>query len=100
MDKDFLLIRQMKSGDETAMDKFVRKYYPLIFRYCQYHISDRAYGSLSFGLTQTTNNDIIITVINITKGADSNEVEYYHVCQSFLNECISWLFSRWHANMV
>lgn len=44
MDKDFLLIRQMKSGDETAMDKFVRKYYPVIFRYCQYHISDRAYA--------------------------------------------------------
>lgn len=41
MDIDFLLIRKMKSGDEEAMDTFVRKYYPTVLRYCQYYTSYR-----------------------------------------------------------
>ena len=41
MDIDFLLIRKMKSGDEEAMDTFVRKYYPTVLRYCQYHIENK-----------------------------------------------------------
>ncbi len=41
MDSDFLLIQKMKSGDEHAIDAFVRKYYPMILRYCRLHIGDR-----------------------------------------------------------
>lgn len=37
MDADFLLIHRMKNGDETAMELFVRKYYPFILNYCRYH---------------------------------------------------------------
>lgn len=44
MDKDFLLIRKIKNGEEAAMDAFIRKYYPVIFRYCSYHISDVGYA--------------------------------------------------------
>lgn len=44
MDKDFLLIRKIKNGEEAAMDAFVKKYYPVIFRYCNYHISDVGYA--------------------------------------------------------
>lgn len=44
MDRDFLLIRRMKRGDEAAMESFVRLYYPLILRYCQYHIGDSGYA--------------------------------------------------------
>ena len=40
MDSDFLLIQRMKSGDEQAIDVFVHKYYPVIFRYCRLHIND------------------------------------------------------------
>lgn len=38
MDKDFFLVWKMKNGDEKSMDVFVRKCYPLILRYCRYHI--------------------------------------------------------------
>lgn len=41
MDQDFFLIQKMKKGDETAVEKFVRKYYPGIFQYCLLHIRDR-----------------------------------------------------------
>lgn len=44
MNKDFLLVWKMKNGDEEAMDCFVRKYYPVILRYCQYHLSDRVHS--------------------------------------------------------
>lgn len=44
MDRDFLLIRKMKRGDEAAMEAFVYQYYPLILRYCQYHIPDAGYA--------------------------------------------------------
>lgn len=37
MDTDFSLIRRMKSGEEDAFDRFVRKYYPDILKYCHYH---------------------------------------------------------------
>lgn len=40
MDSDFLLIQRMKNGDEQAIDVFVHKYYPMIFRYCRLHIND------------------------------------------------------------
>lgn len=39
MENDFLLIWKMKNGDEAAMDLFVHKYYPVILKYCTYHIS-------------------------------------------------------------
>lgn len=32
MDSDFLLIHRMKNGDDTAIETFVRKYYPVILR--------------------------------------------------------------------
>ena len=44
MDSDFLLIHRMKSGDESAIDAFVRKYYPTILRYCHLHIKDQGYA--------------------------------------------------------
>lgn len=44
MNSDFLLIRHMKNGDETAIESFVRKYYPDILRYCFLHIQDRGHA--------------------------------------------------------
>lgn len=40
MDADFLLLRRMRQGDEDAIEEFVRKYYPLILRYCRLHLPD------------------------------------------------------------
>ena len=34
---DFILILQMKQGNDQAFDKFVRKYYTDILAYCRYH---------------------------------------------------------------
>lgn len=34
MDEDARLIRAMHAGDDGAIDSFVRKYYPDIYRYC------------------------------------------------------------------
>ena len=44
MDSDFLLIHRMKNGDDTAIETFVRKYYPAILRYCHLHICDQGYA--------------------------------------------------------
>ena len=44
MDADFLLIHRMKNGDDTAIETFVRKYYPMILRYCHLHIKDHGYA--------------------------------------------------------
>jgi len=44
MDSDFLLIHRMKNGDDTAIETFVRKYYPVILRYCHLHIHDQGYA--------------------------------------------------------
>lgn len=41
---DFLLIRKMKNGDEKAMETFVRQYYPVILKYCRYHVFDAGYA--------------------------------------------------------
>ncbi len=41
MDADLFLIHRMRDGDETAIDTFVRKYYPSILRYCHYHTWDK-----------------------------------------------------------
>lgn len=38
MDADFFLIQRMKNGDEAAAERFIRKYYPIILKYCSYHI--------------------------------------------------------------
>lgn len=51
MQQDFLLVQKMKNGDETAMDIFVRKYYPNILQYCGYHCPDR---ESAYDLTQET----------------------------------------------
>lgn len=40
MDSDFLLIHRMKNGDDTAIEAFVRKHYPVILRYCHLHLKD------------------------------------------------------------
>ncbi len=37
MDKDHILIRKMRQGDEEAFNLFVHKYYEDILRYCIYH---------------------------------------------------------------
>lgn len=37
MDADFLLVQKMKNGDEAALERFVRKYYPRVQSYCRYH---------------------------------------------------------------
>lgn len=44
MDEDSLLIRRMKKGDEDAIEVFVRKYYPVILRYCRVHMDDAGYA--------------------------------------------------------
>lgn len=44
MDADFLLIHRMKNGDDQAIEDFVRKYYPVILRYCRLHIKDPGYA--------------------------------------------------------
>ena len=41
MDTDFFLIQKMKNVDDSAIESFVRKYYPKIFQYCLLHIRDR-----------------------------------------------------------
>ena len=51
MDADFLLLHRMRHGDDLAIDDFVRKYYPLILRYCHLHIQDTGYAE---DLTQET----------------------------------------------
>ena len=51
MDADFLLLHRMKHGDNQAIEDFVRKYYPLILRYCHLHIQDTGYAE---DLTQET----------------------------------------------
>ena len=48
---DFLLILQMKQGNEKAFDKFVRKYYAEILSYCRYHCLDHSEAE---DLTQET----------------------------------------------
>lgn len=42
MDSDFLLVLRMKRGDLEALDSFVRKYYPLILRYCFAHMPNKS----------------------------------------------------------
>ena len=44
MDSDFLLIHRMKNGDDTAIETFVRKHYPVILRYCHLHLRDKSYA--------------------------------------------------------
>lgn len=41
MSEDAQLIRRMKTGDESAIEEFVRKYYPQILQYCRIHTSDQ-----------------------------------------------------------
>ena len=40
MDSDFFWVLRMKNGDEEAIEKIIQKYYPVILRYCKYHISN------------------------------------------------------------
>lgn len=51
MDADFLLVRNMKKGNEDAFELFVRKYYDDILKYCGYHCADLKYAE---DLTQET----------------------------------------------
>lgn len=51
MSSDFLLIRKMIQGDDTAFDLFVHKYYKEILSYCHYHCPDKEYAE---DLTQET----------------------------------------------
>jgi len=51
MDADFLLLHRMRNGDDQAIEDFVRKYYPVILRYCLLHIKDAGYAE---DLTQET----------------------------------------------
>ena len=51
MDADFLLLHRMRNGDDQAIEIFVRKYYPMILRYCHLHIQDIGYVE---DLTQET----------------------------------------------
>lgn len=41
MSENAQLIRRMKTGDESAIEEFVRKYYPQILQYCRIHTSDQ-----------------------------------------------------------
>lgn len=51
MYSDFLLIRKMKQGDDTAFDLFIHTYYQRILVYCHYHCFDQKYAE---DLTQET----------------------------------------------
>ena len=51
MDVDFLLLMKMKQGEEDAFDKFIRKYYEEILKYCTYYCFDSEYAR---DLTQET----------------------------------------------
>lgn len=51
MYSDFLVIRKMKQGDETAFDLFVHQYYKKILIYCHYRCPDKEYAE---DLTQET----------------------------------------------
>jgi len=51
VDVDFLLLMKMKQGEEDAFDKFIRKYYEEILKYCTYHCFDSEYAR---DLTQET----------------------------------------------
>lgn len=51
MDADFILLHRMRNGDEQSIEDFVRKYYPMILRYCHLHIPDTGYAE---DLTQET----------------------------------------------
>ena len=51
MDADFLLLHRMRNGDDQAIEDFVRKYYPVILRYCHLHIQDTGYAE---DMTQET----------------------------------------------
>lgn len=51
LDADFLLVQKMRIGDEKAFEKFVKKYYPAILKYCQVHIKDYGYAE---DMTQET----------------------------------------------
>lgn len=51
MDVSHLLIHRMKNGDEQAIEAFVRKYYPVILRYCRLHVKDPGFAE---DMTQET----------------------------------------------
>lgn len=51
MDRDFLLLRKMRQGDEAAIECFVRKYYPAVLKYCHLRIWDKSEAE---DLTQET----------------------------------------------
>ena len=51
MDADFLLLHRMRHGETQAIEDFVRKYYPVVLRYCHLHIRDTGYAE---DLTQET----------------------------------------------
>ena len=51
VDADFLLIMKMKRGEEDAFERFIRKYYEEILKYCRYHCFDLEYAK---DLTQET----------------------------------------------
>ena len=42
MDSVFLLIHRMRTGDDTAIETFVRKHYPVILRYCHLRLHDKS----------------------------------------------------------
>ncbi len=47
MDLDLLLIQRMKSGDNTAIESFIRKYYPQILSTAASRPRSRVRGRLS-----------------------------------------------------
>ena len=40
-DEDSLLIQKIKCGDSSAIEDFIRKYYPDILKYCERHTSSK-----------------------------------------------------------
>ncbi len=51
METDWILVLKMKQGDEEAGERFVRKYYSDILKYCHFHCQNR---NFSEDLTQET----------------------------------------------
>lgn len=40
MDADFILMQQMRLGNENAVSEFIEKYYGRILQYCYFHLHD------------------------------------------------------------
>lgn len=87
MDLDFLILYQMKNGDKQAVERFVRKYYPDILRYCYLHISDRDYAE---DITQETFEHFFSTLNRYQYRGKTKNYLYTiaaNLCRDYYRKC-------------